>query len=118
LFRTGPFADKGNYSNTFIRSSPDILTPDMMVNFMAWCTQQVKPFPFSGFTILAEHMCPDSRGQVPVRSASPNDPPEIQFNFFASDTDRRAAIAGLKFARKISQTALWPCLLAATSSPR
>jgi choline dehydrogenase len=105
LFRTGPFADNGNYSNTFIHSSPDIPTPDMMVTFMAWCTQEdLKPFPFSGFTILAEHMRPDSRGHVRVKSASPNDPPEILFNFFASEADRRAAIAGLKFARKISQT--------------
>ncbi|MGB8623191.1 MAG: GMC family oxidoreductase N-terminal domain-containing protein, partial [Paracoccaceae bacterium] len=31
LFRTGPFADNGNYSNTFIHTSPDIPTPDMMV---------------------------------------------------------------------------------------
>jgi choline dehydrogenase len=73
---------------------------------MAWCTKEdLKPFPFSGFTILAEHMRPDSRGHVRVRSASPEVRPEIQFNFFASDADRRAAVAGLKFARKISQTA-------------
>jgi choline dehydrogenase len=106
LFRTGPFADNGNYSNTFIHSSPDIPTPDMMVTFMAWCTQEdLKPFPFSGFTILAEHMRPDSRGHVRVKSANPDDPPEILFNFFASEADRRAAVAGLKFARKISRTA-------------
>jgi choline dehydrogenase len=106
LFRTGPFADNGNYSNTFIYSSPDIPTPDMMVTFMAWCTKEdLTPFPFSGFTILAEHMRPDCRGHVRVKSASPDDPPEIRFNFFASEADRRAAVAGLKFARKISQTA-------------
>ena len=40
-----------------------------------------------------------------MKSASPNDPPEILFNFFASEADSRAAVAGLKFARKISQTA-------------
>ena len=105
LFRTGPFADNGNYSNTFIRSSPDVATPDMMVTFMAWCTQEdLTPFPFSGFTILAEHMRPESRGYVRARSANPADPPEIQFNFFKSEADQRAALAGFKFARNISQT--------------
>jgi choline dehydrogenase len=105
LFRTGPFADNGNYSNTFIQSSPDIATPDMMVTFMAWCTQEdLTPFPFSGFTILAEHMRPDSRGYVRARSPDPTDPPEIRFNFFKSEADQRAALAGFKFARKISQT--------------
>ena len=55
-------------------------------------------------TILAEH-CARTVGHVRVKSASPDDPPEIRFNFFASEADRRAAVAGLKFARKITQTA-------------
>jgi choline dehydrogenase len=105
LFRSGPFADNGNYSNTFIHSSDDIPTPDMMVTFMAWCTtEDLKPYPFSGFTILAEHMRPDSRGQVRLNSRDANDPPAIQFNFFKTESDQRAAIAGLRFGRKISQT--------------
>lgn len=105
IFRTGPFADNGNYSNTFIRSSPDIDRPDMMVTFMAWCTdEQLKPHPFSGFTILAEHMRPNSRGHVRISSPSPMDQPEILFNFFADEADQRAAIAGLKFGRSIAAT--------------
>lgn len=106
LRRTGPFADNGNYSNSFIRSSPDIDRPDMMVTFMAWCTnEQLKPHPFSGFTILAEHMRPKSRGSVRITGPKPTDAPAIQFNFFADPTDHKAAIAGLKFGRKIAQTA-------------
>ncbi|SMX22506.1 GMC family oxidoreductase [Boseongicola aestuarii] len=106
IFRTGPFADNGNYSNTFICSGPEINRPDMMVTFMAWCTdEQLKPHPFPGFTILAEHMRPSSRGHVRISGASAQDKPEIQFNFFADEADQRAAIAGLKFGRKIAETA-------------
>jgi len=105
LFRTGPFADNGNYSNTFIRSGPGIDRPDMMVTFMAWCTnEQLKPHPFSGFTILAEHMRPTSRGHVRIKGPGADTPPAIQFNFFAEEADQRAAIAGLKFGRKIAAT--------------
>jgi choline dehydrogenase len=105
LFRTGPFADNGNYSNTFIRSGPDIDRPDMMVTFMAWCTnEQLKPHPFSGFTILAEHMRPSSRGHVHIKGPDATTPPAIQFNFLESDTDRRAAVSGLRFGRKIAET--------------
>jgi len=105
LFRKGPFADNGNYSNTFIHSSDDILTPDMMLTFMAWCTtEDLKPHPFSGFTILAEHMRPESRGFVKLKSPGITTDPAIQFNFFKSEADQRAAIAGLRFGRKISQT--------------
>ena len=32
------------------------------------------------------------------------DAPSIQFNFFESDADHRAALAGLRFGRRISQT--------------
>ncbi len=106
LFRTGPFADNGNYSNTFICSGPEIDRPDMMVTFMAWCTnEQLKPHPFSGFTILAEHMRPTCRGHVRISSPNPTDHPEIQFNFFSNEVDQRAAIAGLQFGRKIAATA-------------
>ena len=105
IFSSGPFADNGNYSNTFIRSGPDIDRPDMMVTFMAWCTdEQLKPRPFSGFTILAEHMRPNSRGHVHITSPKSDVQPEIQFNFFADEADQRAAIAGLKFGRKIAAT--------------
>jgi choline dehydrogenase len=106
LFRSGPFADNGNYSNTFIRSSSDINRPDMMVTFMAWCTdEQLKPHPFPGFTILAEHMRPNSRGHVRLTGPNPHAPPEIRFNFFADEADQKAALAGLRFGRKIAATA-------------
>ncbi len=105
LFRNGPFSDNGNYSNTFICSGPEITRPDMMVTFMAWCTnEELKPHPFSGFTILAEHMRPNSRGHVRIKSGNPESAPEILFNLFSIEKDRQAALAGLKFGRKIAQT--------------
>lgn len=105
LTRTGPFADNGNYSNTFIRTSPDIQTPDMMITFMAWFTDEhLVPRKQSGFTILCEHMRPDSRGHVRITSSRSYDPPAIRFNFFASDADHLAALRGIRFARRISQT--------------
>jgi choline dehydrogenase len=106
LFRTGPFADNGNYSNTFICSGPEIDRPDMMVTFMAWCTDEsLKPRPFSGFTILAEHMRPNSRGHVRITGPNPTDQPAIRFNFLADEADIEAALAGLKFGRQIARTA-------------
>lgn len=105
LFKSGPMASNGNFSNTFITTSEEVGRPDMMITFMSWCTgEDLQPRPFSGFTILAEHIRPDARGTVHVRSRDPEEPPAIQFNFLASEADRKAAIAGLRHARKISQT--------------
>ena len=105
LFRTGPFSDNGNYANTFIRSRPEISRPDMMVTFMALGNdEQLKPHPFSGFTILAEHMRPNSRGHAHITSPDPRGQPSIRFGFLASESDRAAAVAGLKFGRRIAAT--------------
>ena len=104
-FRSGPMASNGNYANTFLKSGPGIDRADMMVTLMAWCTnEELKPQPFSGFTVLAEHIRPDARGSVRLKGPDPDAPPAIRFNFLASDEDRRAAVGGLKAARKISQT--------------
>lgn len=105
LFRTGPMASNGNYSNTFISTTGDDEHPDMMITFMAWCTgEDLQPRKFSGFTILPEHIRPESRGFVHTKSANPGDAPAIQFNFLSTQYDREAAIAGLRHARKIAAT--------------
>ena len=105
LFRTGPMASNGNFANTFVHTSPDIDRPDMMITFMAWCTgEDLQPRPFSGFTILAEHIRPEARGTVRATGPDAGQQPAIQFNFLRSEADRRAAIAGLKHAREISMT--------------
>jgi choline dehydrogenase len=106
VFKTGPFADNGNYSNTFITTAPHIKTPDMMITLMAWNTgEDLKPKPFSGFTILAEHIRPKSRGSCHIKTSKEQDAPIIKFNFLKHQDDIDAAITGLKQARKIAQTA-------------
>ena len=50
-------------------------------------------------------MRPKSRGHVRITGPKPTDQPAIQFNFFADESDRQAAISGLKFGRRIAQTA-------------
>lgn len=106
LYKSGPMASNGNYSNTFITTSEEVGRPDMMITFMSWCTgEDLQPRPFSGFTILAEHIRPDSRGSVHIKSADPQVPPAISFNFLESEADKKAIIAGLRHARAISQTA-------------
>jgi choline dehydrogenase len=42
---------------------------------------------------------------VHVRSDDPKESPAIQFNVLASEADKKAALAGLKYSRKMSQAA-------------
>ena len=106
LFRSGPMASNGNYANLFLRSDERLDCPDLLITLLAWSNQIDRtPHPFSGFTIVAEQLRPDARGSVKLRSANPDVPPEIRFNFLATDSDRQTMVTGLKFARELSQTA-------------
>jgi choline dehydrogenase len=53
---------------------------------------------------LAEHIRPDSRGWVRLAKPEFTEPPAIQFNFFASDYDRRTLVEGVKLIRKMART--------------
>jgi choline dehydrogenase len=44
---------------------------------------------------------PTSRGHVRIRSADPAKHPAIKLNYLSTEEDRRVAVAGLKFTRKI-----------------
>ena len=69
----------------------------------------IKPHPFSAFTFSPVHLRPEGRGTVRLKSPDPLAPPEIRFNFLASDYDFQALIYGSRLARKIAaQPALKP----------
>jgi choline dehydrogenase len=118
LFRSGPFASNGNDANTFVRTDPAMKRVDMMITFMAWCTgEDLSPRPFSGFTILNEHIRPDSRGTVRLKTPDFRDPPAILFNFFKSESDRRAMVSSLKIARTLADTEPLKSYIEAEISP-
>jgi choline dehydrogenase len=53
-----------------------------------------------GLTAGMWQMRPLSRGYVEARSPRPGDPPAINPRYLSEDTDRRAAVGGLRFLRK------------------
>jgi choline dehydrogenase len=105
LFRSGPMASNGNFANVFVRADRSKDRPDLMVTLLGWCTaEDLTPRPFSGYTVLAEHIRPDSRGWVRLAKPEFAAPPAIQFNFFVSDYDRRTLVEGAKLIRKMART--------------
>ena len=54
-----------------------------------------------GFYMSTQVQRPESTGSVHIRSAQPDVPPAIRYNFLATETDRRVAIAGVRLAREI-----------------
>lgn len=56
---------------------------------------------FPGMTCGAWQQRPESLGHVRARSADPLEPPRIQPNYLAHDTDRGVLLAGIKLARRL-----------------
>jgi len=60
--------------------------------------------PHSGFTCSVSQLQVESRGSVHIRSADPEAPPAIRYNYLDTENDRRVMVEGLKFVRRICAT--------------
>lgn len=118
MSRTGYLAETGIYVGGFARSDASQDRPDIQMAMSAWSVAErtakgAKPHPFSGFTFSPEHVNPDARGSIRLRSADPAAPPSIRFNFFQSEYDIRAMTFGIRLVRRISgQPAMAPYVAA------
>ena len=92
----------------FLRSRPGLDEPDLQFVFTPASyddgnvTGGLEPLP--GMTCGVWQMRPESRGYVRARSPDPDDSPAIQPNYLAAEEDRRTAIAGLRWARRLLAT--------------
>jgi len=88
----------------FVRSRPELDTPDLQfvftpASYSEGVVGQLQAHP--GMTIGVWQMRPESRGHVRAVSADPDAAPVIQPNYLTAETDRRAAVDGLKWARRL-----------------
>lgn len=118
LFRTGYFAETGIYVGGFARSDEAQDRPDIQMAMAAWSVAErtasgAKAHGFSGFSISPEHVNPDARGAITLKSPDPSVPPAIRFNFFQSEYDIRAMTFGIRLVRRIAeQPAIRPYIAA------
>ncbi len=106
LFRSGPLAVGINQGGLFTRALPESTTPDIQFHFATLSADLAgaKPHPFSGFTFSVCQLRPTSRGHVRIKSADPAQAPAMQPNYLSTDEDRRCAVAGVRFARRLAAT--------------
>ena len=105
--RTGNFANQVISANAFVKTRPELDTPNMQLFFgpvkhdaQIWMPGFRKRVAH-GFGGTACLLRPESRGQVTLRSAKPGDPPRIQFNIFEAKADRDAIRAGVRRLREV-----------------
>ncbi|HLS87250.1 MAG TPA: GMC family oxidoreductase N-terminal domain-containing protein [Burkholderiales bacterium] len=102
-FRTGPLTMPPSQLGAFARSDPSQPSPDI-----EWHVQPLSldkfGDPLHAFPAITPSVCnlrPASRGRVRIRSADPSAHPEIKLNYLEAEEDRRVAVAGMRFTRRI-----------------
>ena len=90
-------------SNGYIRSRAGMKYPNIQFHFLAGAIAYdgSSAFKGHGFQVHLGANKPKSRGWVKLKSADPETPPEIVFNYFAEEEDKEAFRAGLRWTREI-----------------
>jgi choline dehydrogenase len=102
-FRTGPLTMPPSQLGAFARSDPARATPDI-----EWHVQPLSldkfgdPLhPFDAITPSVCNLRPTSRGWVRIQSPDPAAYPGIRLNYLSTEEDRKVAVDGMRFTRRI-----------------
>ena len=103
LLGKGLATGQGLESGAFLKSRPDLETPDLQLHFIAalMYDHTRKKADRHGFMAHVCQLRPESRGYISIRSSSALDEPVIQPNYLEAEEDRRALREGVKIAREI-----------------
>ena len=90
----------------FIRSRPDLDTPDIQLQIFPGSYASVEDRHLDnepGVTIGVTLLHVEGRGHVHAKSANPTTPPTIWHNLLSTQTDRRTIVAGMWIARRLME---------------
>lgn len=106
MFRTGPLAIGINQGGLFTRVLPESRTPDIQYHIGTLSAEMAggKVHDFPGFTLSVCQLRPESTGRIELASSDPLAAPLIHANYLSEETDRRCAVAGLRFTRRLVET--------------
>ncbi len=103
LFRTGPLTMPPSQAGAFAKSDPSQPTPNI-----EWHVQPLSldkfgdPLhPFPAITPSVCNLRPTSRGYVRIKSPDPAAYPEVRLNYLSTPEDRKVAVDGMRFTRRI-----------------
>jgi choline dehydrogenase len=104
--RKGPLTIAAAQAGLFARTRPELATPDVQFATVIFSADRPAEglHKFSGFSVVVYQLRPESRGELKLKSADPNDAPAMYPNYLATETDRRTIVDGLKLGRRILGT--------------
>jgi choline dehydrogenase len=103
LSRKGLLTIGAGYAGAFLRTRPELATPDVQFHFLIFSADAAGAtlHPFSGFMASVCQLRPDSRGFVRIKSSDPAVPPAIQPRYLSARTDCDCVVDGMKLMRRV-----------------
>lgn len=103
LLGTGLATGQGLEAGAFLKSRPDLDTPDLQLHFIAalMFDHTRRKADRHGFMAHVCQLRPESRGWISLKSEDPLSPPLIQPNYLDAEEDRRALREGVKQTREV-----------------
>ena len=105
--RSGPISSNYAESGAFLRSSPDVVSPDLQLIFVIGMVEDHarKLHLGHGFSCHVDLLRPKSRGSVSIRSADAREAPLIDPRFLDHPDDLRVLKIGVKKQMRIIESA-------------
>ncbi|WP_420556463.1 GMC family oxidoreductase [Roseovarius sp.] len=107
LFRAGPMTMAASLATGFLKTRPDVDTPDIQFHVQPWSADSpgAGVHPFSAFTMSVCQLRPESRGEIRLDGPDPRTYPRIHPHYLSTDLDCRTLTEGVKIARRIARHA-------------
>ena len=102
--RRGAFTYTAGIAHGFVRTRPELETPDVQFHFAHASYAPGKRGMLEkepGMMLSVCQLRPESRGSIHVRSADPTAAPAIRPNFLSERVDRDALVEGIHIARRV-----------------
>ncbi|NOC46678.1 GMC family oxidoreductase [Ruegeria sp. HKCCD7559] len=105
LFRAGPMTMAASLATGFMKTRPDVETPDIQFHVQPWSADSPGEgvHPFSAFTMSVCQLRPESRGELHLNGPDPSQHVKIIPNYLSTETDCRTIVDGVNIARRIAQ---------------
>ena len=119
LFRAGPMTMAASLATGFLKTRPEVETPDIQFHIQPWSADSPGEgvHPFSAFTMSVCQLRPESRGEIRLADRDARTYPTIHPNYLATETDRRTIVDGVKIAQRIAEHAPLSGKIAGEHSP-
>ena len=103
LYKTGPVTASVCEAGCFLKSSPEVRSPDIQIHCLpAYVVDHGRmTIKGHGLTINTCNLRPRSIGSITLRSSDPFDDPAIDPNFLDDPNDLKVSMEGFKWGRRI-----------------